>query len=150
MFWFFAWMYTVAVLACSSNNSQLRVCTVRQMSGGTSVPARKNLRCRVPQGCIPTFHFGSFHLLALLACIHLHLFTNISFCSCFGGLSGVMSTILHFAIWVSTYRLDWGYVLSYHWIGLSTMQQYFIQALPSQGVKFTDLFIRSHTVLITH
>jgi hypothetical protein len=41
------------------------------------VPAQKSLRCRVPQRCIPSFHFGSFHLLALLASIHMHLFTEI-------------------------------------------------------------------------
>ena len=47
--------------------------------GGTSVPGQNNLRCRVPQRYIPSFHFCSFHLLALLACIHMHLFTNRDF-----------------------------------------------------------------------
>jgi hypothetical protein len=74
---FFVWMNTIVVLACSFNNSQLRVCTLRQMLGGTCVPAQKSLHCRRPQRCIPSFHFASFHLLALLACIHMHLFTEI-------------------------------------------------------------------------
>ena len=98
-------------------------------------PRRKSRRCRVSRGYIPSFHFGSVHLLALLACIHMHLFTNRNFCSCFGGLSDVMSTILHFAVCVSAYRLDWGYVLSHHWKGLSTVQQYFITGVAVTGCE---------------
>lgn len=139
MFWFFVWMNTVAVLACSFNNSQLHVCTLRQMSGGTSVPAQKNLRSRVPQRYIPSFHVGSFHLLALLACIHRHLFTNrflflfwwpvrrnLHFQTTMPAGYFAMSTILLFAACYSVCRLDWGYVLSHQWIGLSTIQHYFI------------------------
>ena len=75
---------------CSVHNSLLRVGTLRQKSERTSVPAQQNLRCSVPQCYIPSFHCCSFHLLALMACIHIHWFTNGDFCSSYGGLSGVI------------------------------------------------------------
>jgi hypothetical protein len=122
------------------------------MSGGTSVPAQKNLLCHVPQHYIPSLHFGSFHLFAPLACIHRHLFTNRFLFLFWWPVqrnlhlhttvpSGyfAMGTILHFAACDSFYKLDWGYVLSHHWIGLSTIQQCFITGVAIiVCVKVTD------------